>query len=227
MNVIHDPAPAADSGGLALVMLPGAGDHAEDLVGQGFLRALRLRGPAADAWLVDIPFDHYLDGSVAARLEQEVIEPIRRRGIARIWMMGISLGAMGALSHARSSTGVIEGMVLLAPFLGTRGRIAEIAGAGGLRQWQPGAVPPEDHELQVLSWLKRYSAGDPAWPRIYLGYGTGDRYAPASALLAQVLPGAQVSSLAGGHDWATWLKLWDRFLEGGVFGLCRAAEEAK
>ena len=216
MNIIHDPQPPASAGDLALVMLPGAGDQAQDLVEQGFLDALRRRGVAADAWMADVPFDQYMDGSFAAQLARDVLAPIRGSGRARIWMMGISLGGMAALSAARRHPGAIEGLILLAPFLGTRGRIAEVAAAGGLRKWLPGVVPPDDDELQVLSWLRDYRAGDPALPRIYLGYGTDDRYAPASALLAGELPRAHVASVEGEHDWATWLKLWEILLDGNV-----------
>lgn len=216
MNVIRDSPPPGSAGDLALVMLPGAGDQAQDLVEQGFLDALRRRGVAADAWMADVPFDQYMDGSFAAQLERDVLAPIRGSGRARIWMMGISLGGMAALSAARRHPGAIEGLILLAPFLGTRGRIAEVEAAGGLRKWLPGAVPPDDDELQVLSWLRDYRAGDPALPRIYLGYGTDDRYAPASVLLAGELPRAHVVSVEGEHDWATWLKLWEILLDGNV-----------
>jgi len=222
MKIIHDPAPGA-AGDLALVMLPGAGDEAQDLVEQGFLAALRRRGIAADAWMADVPFDQYMDGSFAAQLELDVLAPIRSQGRARIWMMGISLGGMAALSVARRHPGAIEGLILLAPFLGTRGRIAEVAAAGGLRKWLPGAVPPDDDELQVLSWLRDYQSGNPALPRIHLGYGTDDRYAPASELLARELPHDHVVSVEGEHDWATWLKLWEILLDGNVF-LPRPAE---
>jgi pimeloyl-ACP methyl ester carboxylesterase len=227
MNVIHDPPPLAGAGDLALVMLPGAGDCAQDLVDQGFLGALRRRGVAADAWMADVPFDQYMDGSFAAQLERDVLAPIRGMGHRRTWMMGISLGGMAALSVARRHPGAIEGLILLAPFLGTRGRIAEVAAAGGLRKWLPGAVPPDDDELQVLSWLRDYQAGDPALPRIHLGYGTDDRYAPASELLARELPGAQVVSAEGEHDWATWLSLWERLLDAGVLRAPSAAADSK
>ncbi len=213
MNVIHEAAPGG--GRVALVMLPGAGDRARDLVEQGFVRCLRERRLPVDALLVDVPFDDYLENSVAARLEQEVIAPARARG-AVVWLMGISLGCLGAMSYARERPGTIEGAMLLAPFLGTRGLIAEVTRAGGLRDWQPGAVAPEDRERRLLAWLRDYRAGDPAWPRIYLGYGTEDRYISASTLLAAQLPGRQVIAMPGGHDWGTWLKLWGRLLDEGM-----------
>jgi pimeloyl-ACP methyl ester carboxylesterase len=214
MYAIHDAAPVTGADRVALVMLPGARDRAQDLVEQGFVRALRQRDLAVDAVAVDIHFDHYLEHSVGAQLEQDIIAPLRESGLSRIWLMGISLGGTGALSYVREHSGAIEGVILLAPFLGTRGLIAEIARAGGLQHWQPGAIAPEDEERRLLAWLRQYRAGDPVLPRICLGYGTEDRYAPASVLLAQQLPEEQVMTIPGGHDWPTWLKLWERWLDG-------------
>lgn len=218
MDAIHDPAPGPGAEAVAMVMLPGAHDRAQDLVEQGFVRALRARGLAADAVVADARIDSYLERSVVAELERDVIAPLRQRGRARVWLMGISLGCTGALSYAREHAGAIEGVVLLAPFLGTRGLIAEITSAGGLQGWQPGAIAPEDDERRLLAWLRQYRAGDPTLPRIHLGYGTGDRYAPASVLLARQLPAQQVMTVeGGGHDWPTWLTLWERWLDGGAW----------
>lgn len=226
MEAIHDPAPASGADRVALVMLPGARDRAQDLVEQGFVRALRQRGLAVDAVIVDAHFDHYLERSVVTQLERGIIAPLRKKGLARIWLMGISLGSMGALSYAREYAGAIEGVILLAPFLGSRGLIAEITQAGGLRHWRPGTLTSEDDERWLLAWLRQYRAGDPALPRICLGYGTEDRYAPASLLLAQQLPERQVIAIPGGHDWATWLTLWERWLDCDVFVSSRLAESS-
>lgn len=224
MDAIHDPAPAAGADHVALVMLPGAHGRAQDLVEKGFVRALRSRGLAVDAVVVDARFDHYLERSVVAQLEQDIITPLRKRGIARIWLMGISLGSTGALSYAREHAGAVEGVILLAPFLGTRGLVAEVTQAGGLRSWQPGTIAPEDDERRLMAWLRQYRAGDPVLPRICLGYGTEDRYAPASRLLAQQLPERQVLAIRGGHDWPTWLQLWERWLDIGAWVPSRNAE---
>ena len=217
MHAIHDPAPAPGAERIALVMLPGARDRAQDLVEHGFVRALRKRGLAVDAVVVDAHFDHYLEHTVVAQLEQDIIAPLRDCGRSRIWLMGISLGGTGALSYAREHAGAIEGVILLAPYLGTRGLIAEITRAGGLQQWQPGTITPEDDERRLLAWLRQRRVGDPSLPRICLGYGTDDRYAPASMMLARQLPERQVVTVPGGHDWATWLKLWERWLDREVF----------
>ena len=216
MNVILDAAPAAGGDRTVLLMLPGAGDRAQDLVDQGFVRCLRRRRLAVDVLVADARFDDYLENSVVAQLERDVVAPVRAQGHARLWLMGISLGGLGALSYAREHTRAVEGVILLAPFLGTRGLVAEIIRAGGLGRWQSGTIAPTDAESLTLAWLAQYRAGDPVLPRIYLGYGSGDRYAAASEMLERQLPRDQVVSVPGGHDWATWLLLWERLLDAGI-----------
>jgi hypothetical protein len=226
MNVIRDTAPGGGADRVTLLMLPAAGGRAEDFVERGFVGCLRRRGLPVDVLAVDARFDDYLEGAIAGRIESEVVQPARAGNAQKIWLMGISLGGLGALAHARAHGGV-EGVVLLAPFLGSRGLVAEVTRAGGLAQWQPGTRAPDDPERLMLEWLGRYRAGDPAAPRIYLAYGAQDRYAPASAMLEPQLPREHVVSLPGGHDWATWLALWERLLDGGLFLPQHAAAGAR
>jgi enterochelin esterase-like enzyme len=96
-----------------------------------------------------------------------------------------------------------------------------------LQRWQPGTIAPEDAERGLLAWLRQRRAGGPALRRTYLGYGTEDRYAPASMLLARQLPGRNVVSVRGGHDWATWLTLWERLLDRNVFAARGASLPAR
>jgi pimeloyl-ACP methyl ester carboxylesterase len=214
MQAIRESAPGSPGGRITLVMLPGARDRAQDLVDHGFVRALRRRGAPVDAIVVDAHADYYVDQSLVQRLEREIIGPLRAVRPARVWLMGISLGGMGALEYARRHAGSVAGVVLLAPFLGTRGLIAEVVRAGGLAHWAPGARETNDDERALMAWLKDGFPVD--LPRIYLGYGTEDRYAPASRLLAARLPPQDVLGIAGGHDWATWLELWERLLDSGA-----------
>ncbi len=198
-------------------MLPGAGDSARDLIDRGFVRALRERELSVDAIAVDAHLGHYLDHSLSGMLTRKIIERAGEPRHRRLWLMGISLGGMGALLYAREHAMDVEGIVLLAPFLGTRGTLAEIAHAGGLQRWRPGPTAADDGERLLLTWLQCYAAHDPTLPSIHLAYGTGDRFAPASAMLASHLPPGNVTTLDGGHDWPTWMKLWQRLLDRNVF----------
>lgn len=113
---------------------------------------------------------------------------------------------------ATQRTDEIEGIFLLAPFLGTRGIIAEVEAAGGLNRWQAGEIGSRDHERVLLNHIRHISQQADAFPPIYLGYGSEDRYRGASIMLAEHLPQPRVSIIPGGHDWETWIVLWRRLL---------------
>ena len=214
MEWIEDRVPGSST---LLVMLPGAGDGAQDFVRHGMLAALRASGAPVDMIAADARSGDYLDKSVIPRLHEQVITPALARRPQRLWLLGISLGGMGAALYARAHPGEVAGLILLAPFFAVRGVIAQVTRAGGLDAWAPGSIA-DDEERQLLAWLKAYRLDAPGAPAIHLGYGTTDRYAPASLLLAARLPAVQVATCDGGHDWPTWRLLWQRMLSHGPLG---------
>ena len=187
-----------------LVMLPAAHAEPGDFAQQGFLDALP---PGVEALPAPLRPADYLEEDLAGRLHAEVIAPALRRGPRPVWLLGISLGGMGALLYAR--TRPVAGLILLAPFLATRGTIAEVTEAGGLDAWNPGPLAPHDLERGLLAWLR---GADLAGMGVRLGYGSADRYVAASAMLARRLPPERVTIAEGGHDWPTWVTLWRRIL---------------
>jgi pimeloyl-ACP methyl ester carboxylesterase len=217
IDTIYDPAPRQGTNRILLVMLPGAKARPQDLVSHGFMRALQERGEPVDVVAAEAHLGYYLERSICEHLQHDIIAPAHARNYRRIWLMGISLGGMGALLYSREHPTDIEGVILMAPYLGARGTIAALQRAGGLACWHPGAVDPQDDESRLLQWLKAYEPDAAASPRIHLGYGTEDRFAAASELLAARLPAAHVVSMAGGHDWATWLSLWRHLLDQNLF----------
>jgi pimeloyl-ACP methyl ester carboxylesterase len=166
---------------------------------------------------VETGMECYLDGTSVPLLHDQVIVPARARGVQRIWLVGISLGGLGALLYARAHPDQVAGLILLAPFIGSRGLIAEVERAGGLRPWQllgrpaPGGL--ETSERQLLAWL---GAGE-GLPDMRLAYGTEDRFAAAHRLLAALLPDDRVLTMPGGHDCPTWRALWQDMLRADDF----------
>lgn len=195
-----------------LVMLPGVGMEAADFARQGFVRAVEEAGDAADVVATRPELDLYLDGSIAEALERLVVAPAREAGYRRLWFLGISLGGMGALLHARAYPAAVEGVILLSPFLGTPGLVAEVTAASGLAAWRPGEVAANDSERQLLAWLKQHLASRAPRPTLYLGYGLSDRFARGHAMLGDGLPAERVIRSEGGHDWPTWCALWREIL---------------
>jgi pimeloyl-ACP methyl ester carboxylesterase len=219
---------------LLFVFLHGNGDRNSVFDKEGFVGAVRARGLPVDMISVDAHIGYYANGTILTRLNTDVIGPARAKGYEHIWLIGNSLGGVGSLSYAREHPDEISGIVLLGPFLGERSLIGEIRRAGGLPQWKPGEVLSktwEDDEKRTWIWLKergvrgQFRASEKdctkkqgCVPKIYLGYGTNDRFNYAQDFLAALLPPEQVIAIDGGHDWSTWKKLWDRFLDQNIFG---------
>ena len=192
-----------------MVWLPGAYHAARDFLTAGFAEAVRLRRIALDLIFVDMDMAYVGDRSALQRLRSDIVLPARAAGVS-IWLGGISLGGLFALDYAASHPGELDGLCLLAPYLGNRMLIAEIANAQGLARWQPGELAETDEERRIWRYIKnRHADSRP----LYLGFGREDRFAAAHELLAATLPADSVEVIAGGHEWSTWVRLWESFLD--------------
>lgn len=211
MEIIQDRASSGPTQSL-LILLPGAYMRAQDFVAHGFIDAVRRTGQPIDIVTADTGMECYLDGSIVERLHDELVRPARSAGARRIWLAGISLGGLGALLYTQARPDLVEGLLLVSPFIGTRGAVAEVLKAGGFQDWEPPAGNATTGEYRLLQWLKTYSAAASAWPHIYLGYGSEDRFAASYRLLAGLLPVEDVVATSGGHDWETWQVLWAQLL---------------
>lgn len=231
MRTLVDSSPlCADRANTLLVMLPGVYDTPEALVREGFVAAVRERQLPIDMILVDAHVGYYTDESVERRLHADIVAPARARGYRQIWLAGISLGGMGSLAYAEAYDGKggsqIDGLILLAPYLGNRGLQEEIRLAGGLDAWHA-TGSHEGGERRIWHWLASRAAQPDTLP-MYLGYGSQDRFAPTHRLLATLVPSGNVFALDGGHDWPVWRAGWQAFLDRGDlaarFGRCPAPE---
>ncbi len=113
-----------------MAWLPGAYHHAQDFLDAGFAQAVRRRHKQLDLIFVDLEIEHVGDRSALDQLRSDVILPARTSGVS-IWLGGISLGGLFALSYAASHPGEIDGLCLLAPYLGNRMLTTEIARIAG------------------------------------------------------------------------------------------------
>jgi pimeloyl-ACP methyl ester carboxylesterase len=182
-----------------MIWFPGAYDGAQSFVDEGFAAAAANRGTRLDLLFVDLEMTHLGDRGPLERLRSDIVLPARAAG-ASIWLAGISLGGLAALDYASTNPGEIAGLCLLAPYLGNRMLIDEIA-AGKLAQ--------SDAEHRIWHYIKTKTDATP----VHLGYGRQDRFSQAHDLMASALPARCVDVIEGGHDWRTWLMLWERFLD--------------
>ncbi len=190
-----------------VVFLPGRGDTLGAFEREGVMATLRAAGVQADTVEVDAHLGYYLKKTVVEQLRDEVLLPARQQGYRRIVLVGVSLGGLGSLLTERDHPGSVDAIVLLAPYLGKKEKLFDgIAAAGGPAAWARGRDPRAGSvEEQLWTFLgTKTSALPPTW----LLSGTEDSYARGHRLFAMLLPADRVTTIAGGHDWATWRALW-------------------
>jgi pimeloyl-ACP methyl ester carboxylesterase len=201
-----------------VVLLPGRWNGPEEFGQAGFPEALAAAGVRAAIVAPDAHLGYYMKETVLVRLREDVVGPARAAG-RQVWLVGVSMGGLGALLYAKDHPGELAGIVAIAPFLGDRDVIEEITSRGGLDAWEPvRPVAPDDYQRGLWLWLKGGTALDGGLPDLYLGYGTEDRLAPAAELLGARLDRRRVVAEAGGHDWPTWRRLFERMVEAGAIG---------
>jgi pimeloyl-ACP methyl ester carboxylesterase len=191
-----------------LVFLPGVKDRAGAFQEHGFVDAVRRRQLPIDVVEADAHSGYYVDGTLDRRLHFDIIEPARRRGYRHVVLVGVSMGAYGALRYAMTYPHEISTIVLIAPFLGAGPFDRRLAEAG------------DDDFSLTRDFINRYpEAADPpsraatGYPRLVLGYGKDDIFAKSDGEIAAHLPPSDVVTVGGAHVWGTWLTLFDELLD--------------
>lgn len=191
-------------------MLPGKGDAGESYSENRVVQRVQARESGIEVVTVDAHFGYYRERNLLPRLDEDILSALRERGIGEIWLVGTSMGGVGALLMAQEHPELVDGVVLVAPYLGRKDTLKSVAEAGGLASWQP----PEDRsdwDVSLWAWLKGYTSAEER-PSIYLAYGEQDGGAEAQAMLADALPEGNVFTMEGGHGWKVWNPLWDEML---------------
>jgi len=201
--------PGEASAHCLVVFLPGRGDEPEDFGRNRFPDVLRRAGSRCAMVGVDSHLGYFVEHSIVTRLHEDVIAPARTRG-QDVWLVGISLGGLGALAYTREHPVAVKGLVLLSPYLGEDDVIREVQAAGGLAAWTPQGSPDETDFRSLWMFLKRVGAREPGLPPVWLGYGTREPFAVPDGLLAAVLPPDRVVTARGHHTWRTWRSLWEK-----------------
>ncbi len=189
-----------------IVMLPGMGDRAGNFQEGGFFGVANEK---IDLRAVDAHFGYYRARTLLPRLREDIIGPATAKGYEQIWLLGVSMGGLGSLLYMADDDSQISGLILLAPFLGDRKLIEEIKEAGGLTRWTPTEGRYPDYEVAIWRWLKTNAMSQTPVP-IILGFGESDRLADSYGPLLETLDANFVFRSDGGHNWKTWLPLWQR-----------------
>jgi pimeloyl-ACP methyl ester carboxylesterase len=200
-----------------VVFLPGFGDDERVFIDHGFGDALRARNLSVDTIFARATYGYYARRTILTRLRQDVIDPATAVGYPQIWVVGVSMGGLGALLLAKEPDAKIAGVYLLAPYLGDDDLLREIDRAGGLARWEPAASSSKAYDRDLWGFLKIATQHLDAPPAIFLGAGDHDKLAYGHRLLAAALPQSRVFSTRGRHDWESWSILWADFLDHADF----------
>jgi pimeloyl-ACP methyl ester carboxylesterase len=206
-RILHPAPVAAVSPAPLVVVLPGRYDSVDGLDASGIAAAIQASWPQADVMLTGAGMAYYMAGQLQQRLHDDIIAPARARGVGEIWLVGASLGGMGAVLYDRAHPGEVDGIVLLAPYLGESSILSEIALAGGAMAWQPGpeeAMTRQNWQREMWRFLRSYGGRPELASRVWLAYGDSDRLREAVPVIAPVLRPEQILEREGGHVWGVW-----------------------
>ena len=197
--------------------MPGAYQQPAQFLQAGFDQAVRARAPGVELLLTMPELAHLTDRRWLATLHDQVVAPARAQRDVPLWLGGVSLGAFMALRFAAQYPDSIDGLCLLAPYLGSRIIAAEIAAHADITHWQTGALDEDDDERRIWQYIARLSNSHPP-TRVFVGFGVDDRFADTQHVLVRALASIPSTTrvIEGGHDWPVWRKLWDQFLD--VYG---------
>jgi len=199
------------------ILLPGRRDRASHFARHGFITIAQSRVPNLDCVAVNATIGYYLDGSVADRIQREIIAPSRGQH-REIWIVGVSMGGLGAFWHESLYPGQVTGLILLAPFVGDdRKLFAEIDAAGGAAAWtatQSASFEKRKASYQRDLWrfLGRLPSLADSRPQIWVAYGDRDRLLPGIERLKKVISPTRFLRLPGGHTWDVWASGFDQIL---------------
>ena len=191
-----------------VVLLPGFGGKGSHYETQGFLDEVWERGFEATMEVVDVKPSLYLGSRIVELLKTEVIGPAKAEGFEEIYLVGISLGGHGALLYATKYPEDVDGIVILAPFISGDTASEAIDEAGGLDTWEDCPFLAWTHACNLWKSLKVYVSNPRNQRKVVLGLGTEDIFVEQCRILSDVLLPEQVFTVSGGHDWATWKKLF-------------------
>lgn len=203
-----------------VIMLPGRGDRANTFIAHGFQSEGLKQG--IDTIAVDAHLGYYMKRNLLPRLHEDIVLPARAAGYKKIWLLGISMGGFGSLLYAIEHSDAIDGIILLAPYLGDARLAEEIDASGGLAVWSGKSANFEEYEVGVWAWLQSAVYSHNGMP-IILGYGESDGAAETHKVLARALDPSDVYTRPGGHKWTTWRPLWKK-VAANLFSTGRDAE---
>ena len=196
-----------------IVLLHGKGGKTSDFEKAGFIKAVRDKGILVDIIAVNSHLGYFFKRNLIERLRNDIIKPALAVGYKHIWLTGVSVGGLGAMLYSMNYPEEIDGILLMAPFMGNSGSIEMIVKSGGIKRWDPNTAPIKGWQRELWNYIKELGSGGDSRPLIYLAYGINDQYGPTSRVLEEIVAPERLFKSKGGHNWSAWAPLWSDFLE--------------
>jgi len=139
------------------------------------------------------------------------------------------MGGFGAAAYAMSNPDIVDGLILLAPFMGSAEVVDEVKAAGGLARWVPpelGAIEDDRKRRFYELWrfYQAYTQAPERKPSLYLGFGNEDHLRGPNSIVAKVLRPERSLVLDGGHKWLVWQPLFTELAQRAI-GKARLAAD--
>jgi pimeloyl-ACP methyl ester carboxylesterase len=196
------------------VILRGRGGSHYDFEEHGIIDEVRRQKLPFDIVAPAAHFGYYRTETLPERLKHDIIEPARAKGYSNIWLAGFSMGGLGSLFTVRKYPDLVEGVILVSPFLGGSSILNEIEKAGGLSGWSRPEGTEGKWPYDLWDWIGQYRETPDRFPEIHLGYGDDDRMTKGGpALLIPSLKPENHFAVPGGHDYETFKEIWRLHME--------------
>ncbi len=190
-----------------LVFLPGLGDDLDSFRDNNIAELMTASCRDIDILYADAYFAYYRNRSLLRHLQEQVFQ--HAQGYQTVYVLGVSMGGLGSLLSAREFTDQVDGLILLAPFLGDRETLGDIAAAGGVGKWHPKNTDNEYGEL--WQWIQSQRKTALFAENTYLLSGHEDALHTGHQVVKSLVPSSNFVTVEGGHNWQVWhnaLSVW-------------------
>ncbi|MBX3274832.1 MAG: alpha/beta fold hydrolase [Sandaracinaceae bacterium] len=194
-----------------IVLMPGMLNLPDAYLDHGFVEDALAASRRCDLVALDAHNGYYRARTLTRRVGEDVLVVAEQRGYEDIWLVGSSMGGMGALLVAQAYPDRVDGVVLFAPWFGDTRLLRSIEAAGGLVAWD--GRDARGDQAALWRWLRGYATHPEDMPPLYLGIGDEDGTRLGFELLAAHLPATHHGRAPGGHAWGTWRVMWRRLLD--------------
>ena len=204
-----------------LVMFPGINSSGSDFVDYGFIKAFQEKYNNVDIILVDTRLAYVEAGNISERIQNEIVVPAYTKGYDNIWFVGISLGGFSTLLYNRDFSENVNGIILIAPYLGDLYSISDLIDHPSTEKWSLDNKNSTDRSIRFWRYLLTLTEPNKdshLKANLFIAYGDKDRLSQLHQLLASRIKKENIYvNKNGGHDWVSWKPLWINMLDNKVF----------